>query len=382
MAGGCLIDMHGDLADQVISLIPSNRRRDVIWFDPAGDRVPPLNPLYFRDPEELSLAQESLTMILRAFSGDAWGNETPWVIRNAINAVCNHFNEPTPVHVFRFLVDDEFRNGILDITKNPFLKLFQKQYEQLRATEQMAKFSPAVNKEGKLMHPALVPVIGQPDSLDFLEIMNKKRIVICRFSKGRLGEDAAEIYASLVSSIISISALKRERQDVRPPFLFMVDEAGSAAHGGRFASLLEESRKYGISLVLGFQGMYQLPFAHAVSANCSTKIIYNSSGEEAEATVKDWLWSDEIQFLAAENITALPRYAFYCRTFQGDTPVVKRVSACQSVKRRYVEIKHAKTYQRCLECHPASLKEESLQRYSREKTKVMHGILNLLNEPN
>jgi type IV secretory pathway TraG/TraD family ATPase VirD4 len=376
--GACLIDMHGDLADQTLSLIPSGRRRDVIWFDPSAHRVPPLNPLHFRDPDELQLAQESLAMILKAFAGDAWGNETPWVIRNSIIAVCQHSKDPTPVHVFRFLVDDEFRNEVLEATDNPFLKLFQKQYEQLRATEQMAKFSPAINKEGKLMHPALVPVIGQKDSLDFLDIMNRRKIVICRFSKGRLGEDAAEIYASLVSSMISIAALKRESQPVRPPFLFMVDEAGSAAHGGRFASLLEESRKYGISLVLGFQGMYQLPFADAVSTNCSTKIIYNSSGIEAEATTKDWIWSDQFEYLAPENITALPRYTFYCRTFKDNQPVVKKVAAFQSVKRRYRFIDHAKRYQRCLECHPESLKEESLLRYSKDKQHVMRGILKLL----
>lgn len=239
--GGCLLDLHGDLADQAIALIPLERRRDVIWFDPSADFVPPFNPLAIKDKNLLELAKESLSMILKAFAGDAWGNETPWVIRNAITAVCEYFPNPTPVHVFRFLVEDGFRNMILDASENPFLKLFQKQYEQLRATEQMSKFSPAVNKEGKLMHPAILPVIGSTDSLDFLEIMNSKKIVICRFSKGKLGEDAAQILASLVASMISIAGLQREDQKERPAFLFLVDEAGSAAHSGRFASLLEES---------------------------------------------------------------------------------------------------------------------------------------------
>jgi hypothetical protein len=378
--GGCLIDMHGDLADEVLSLIPRNRRRDVIWFDPSADRIPPLNPLHFKEEGDLLLSQESLIMILKTFAGEAWGNETPWVLRNAITAVCQHVTNPSPVHVFRFLVDDAFRNGILDSSGDPFLKLFQRQYEQLQAKEQMAKFSPAINKEGKLMHPMLIPVIGQHDSLNFLDIMNTRKIVICRFSKGRLGEDAAQIYASLVSSMISIAGLKREYQADRPGFMFLVDEAGSAAHNGRFASILEESRKYGISLVLGFQGMYQLPFARAVSTNCSTKIIFNSSGHEAEETAKDWKWVNMNEYLAPENITALPRYTFYCRTLKDNKPDVNRVTAFAAVKRRYEVVPHAKTYQRSLECHPASLKEESLQRFSRDRRTVMDGILKLLNQ--
>jgi hypothetical protein len=212
--------------------------------------------------------------------------------------------------------------------------------------------------------------------------MNTGKIIIGNFAKGRIGEDAAQILASLFASSISIAGLKREKQKIRRPFLFLVDEAGSAAHSGRFASILEESRKYGISLVLGFQGMYQLYFSQAVKNNCSTKIVYNSSGEEAKAIADDWLFFDRFSgdYLDARDITALPRYQCYCRTFEGNAPVVSKVKAFASVKRRYQTIRHAKTYQRCLECHIDSLKEESLRRYSRDKKQVMAGIVKLLDK--
>jgi hypothetical protein len=246
----------------------------------------------------------------------------------------------------------------------------------------MAKFSPAINKEGKLMHPNILPIIGQPDSIDLLAAMNTGKIIICNFSKGRIGEDAAQILASLFVSCISIAGLKREKQTFRRKFRVIVDEAGSAAHSGRFASILEESRKYGISLILGYQGLYQLYFSQAVKNNCATKIIYNSSGEEAKATADDWLYFDRFkgEYLDARDITRLARYEFYCRRFVDNEPDVIKVKASPSPERRYKEIKHAKTYQRCLECHADSLKEESLQRYSRAKIQVMRGILNLLNE--
>jgi hypothetical protein len=31
----------------------------------------------------------------------------------------------------------------------------------------MSKFSPPINKVGKLLRPSIIPIIGQPKSLDF-----------------------------------------------------------------------------------------------------------------------------------------------------------------------------------------------------------------------
>jgi hypothetical protein len=177
------------------------------------------------------------------------------VIINAIDAVCEYFDHPTPVHVFRFMAHDKFREKILAATENPLLQMFKEQYdEKLRDSEQMSKFSPPINKVGKLLRPSIIPIIGQPKSLDFLDIMNTKKIVVCRFSKGRLGEEIAQILGSLIVSMVSISALKREKQRARPPFMLVADEVHNFVPGGRFGTLLAESRKYGITLVLASQG--------------------------------------------------------------------------------------------------------------------------------
>jgi len=70
--------------------------------------------------------------------------------------------------------------------------------------------------------------------------------------------------------------------------MVMVDETHNFTHGGRFSTLLAEGRKYGVSLVSGTQGMYQLPFAKDLLANCPTQIIFNASGEDALLMAKNW----------------------------------------------------------------------------------------------
>jgi len=365
--GGLFIDPHGDTADAIARLIPKNRMRDFIWIDPDATHVPGINIFDFKDTADKELGVESFQTMMKALAGTAWGDETARVLINAADAVVEKFPRPTAIPVFRFMADDEFRKSILKETADPCLKLFKQQYDdKLRPTEQMSKFSPPINKVGKLMRPSILPIIGQPKSLDFLEIMNKSRIVVCRFSKGRLGEEIAQMLGSLVVSMVSISALKREKQRKRPPFMLVADEVHNFVHGGRFGTLLAESRKYGISLVLATQGMYQLPFAKDVFSNCPTQIAFNVSGEDAEAIAKNWRYVEYPNELRPEHITALPRYSFYCRTFVNDEPTVVRLRGFPTAVRRGDE------------ANPTKLIKQSLMRWGKSRKDVTENIKKFL----
>lgn len=359
--GGLFIDPHGDAADTIASLIPKSRARDFVWFDPDAPYVPPFNPLHFSTPAELELGKESLFTTLKSLAGTAWGDESARVIINAIDAVCEAFPRPTPVHVFRFMADDQFREKLLRKSASPFLKMFSQQYdEKLRDSEQMSKFSPPLNKVAKLLRPSILPIIGQPNSLDWLDIMNKKRIIVCRLSKGRLGEEIAQILGSLIISMVSIAALKRERQRSRPHFMVVVDETHNFTHGGRFGTLLAEGRKYGVSLVSGTQGMYQLTFAKDLLANCPTQIIFNASGEDAKLMATNWG-----QDCAAE-ITDLPRYMFKVRSFENNQPIVRTVECDAPITRRGDE------------ANPTKLIKASLQRWGTKRKEVEERIMKFL----
>jgi len=364
--GGAFFDPHGDAADRLPLLIPKNRWNDLVWYDPDANAVPGFNPLYFTDPEELELAKETCLTILKALAGSetAWGNATPYNIRNDLDAVTEseRVSIPTLVHVFRFLVDIEYRTKLLGLSKDPFVKLFKEQIEANRETP--ALFAPAVNKLAKLMRPNIINAIGNPHPLPLLDCMNQNKILICRFSKGRLGEETAQILYSLVVSMLSIAALKREKQATRPPFMIVADEAQNAIHGGRFGTLLAEARKYGISLVTAFQGYYQVPFKDDVLTNSATQIVFNPSGEDAETMARNW--NDE--HVIPPNITQLPRYQFYCRTFNTHNgPIVKLVDAPPTIR----VAKSDRTFRKIL--------RKSLESYSTPRAEVMKSVHKFLN---
>ena len=317
--GGAFFDPHGDSARKLPLMVSQSRRRDIIYCDPDGD-CPQFNPLYFIDLELLEQAKESCITVLKSLSGSdtAWGNLTPYNVRNGLDVLTELESLCTLVHLMHFLASEKYRKRLLRKTADPFVKL----YAELDLDQDA--FTAAINKVAKLMRPNILSVIGWPESLDLLECMNSGKIFIFRLSKGALGEETAQILYSLIISMFSIAALKRESQAVRPPFLIVADEAQNATAGGRMGVLLAEARKYGISLCIAQQGLYQTPLRDDILTNAATQIVFNASGDDAETMAKNWNEENTHAF----DITDLPRYRFFARTFNNsNNPNVKQVDA-------------------------------------------------------
>ena len=140
--------------------------------------------------------------------------------------------------------------------------------------------------------------------------------------------------------------------------MLIADEVHNFVHGGRFGTLLAESRKYGITLVLASQGMYQIPFAADVFSNCPTQITFNVSGEDAKAIEENW----NEQYVTAQAITGLPRYMFFCRTFGENGPTAKRVIGYPNIEKSGDE------------ANPTKLIKASLQRYGTKRKDIIEKI--------
>ncbi len=326
--GGAFFDPHGDSARVLPLLVPKSRRDDVIYCDPDEDACPQFNPLYFVDPELLEQAIETCLTILKALSGSdaAWGNLTPYNVRNGLDSITEFEKLATLVHLMRWLANEKYRGKLLRKTDKPFVKL----YRDIELEQDV--YTAAINKVAKLMRPNVLSLIGWPESLDLLECMNNGKIFIFRLSKGALGEETAQILYSLILSLFSIAALKREAQSERPPFLIAADEAQNAQHGGRMNVLLAEARKYGLSTLTAFQQFHQVSFMHDILANAGTQIVFNPSGEDARVMADNW----NNEKVVASQITDLPRYQFYVRTFNEDNnPEVKLVESLPALKPRF-----------------------------------------------
>ncbi|QQS19839.1 hypothetical protein IPL85_06310 [Candidatus Saccharibacteria bacterium] len=87
--------------------------------------------------------------------------------------------------------------------------------------------------------------------INFDEILDGK-ILICSFSKGRLGEDTSMLFGVTILAKLQLAALKRaeKKQADRKAFYLYVDEFQNFATLS-FTQMLSEARKYKVFLTDG-----------------------------------------------------------------------------------------------------------------------------------
>jgi hypothetical protein len=104
--------------------------------------------------------------------------------------------------------------------------------------------------------------------------------------------------------------------------------------------------------------MHQFPFAKDVFSDCPTQIDFNVSGQDAEAISKNWRWIEYPNEISPEDITALPRYTFYCQTFVDDEPKMVRLRSYPTIEKTGDE------------ANPTKLIKQSLMRWGTKRRRA------------
>ncbi|HEV3219577.1 MAG TPA: TraM recognition domain-containing protein [Candidatus Acidoferrales bacterium] len=333
--GILFIDPHGDAIDKILTYIPRSRIRDVIYIDPLAKKVPGLNMFAYDKDEDKERAVQSFLTMAKSISGDSWGPETERVLNAAADAVVKNYPNPTVLPIHLFLMRASFRKRMLEQSDDPLLRDFLTQYDtDLRPSERMSKFSPAVNKTDKFLRPHIRTIVGQQDSIDFRDAMDTQKIILARLPKGHLGSITASLIGSIIVSHMSIAALQRKAN--RSPFVVFIDEVHNFTHGIDLPTVLAETRKYGITLFLATQNLDQLPYRGAVFGNCSNIITYRMGGADSEIIAKELGDTDR-----ARTIVALSDRMFYASLLQDGTPEIgEQVKALPPLKREGNEVNY------------------------------------------
>jgi hypothetical protein len=148
--------------------------------------------------------------------------------------------------------------------------------------------APIQNKVNRFLASSTIRnILGQRKStIDIEDAMNNGKILLMNLSKGKIGEDNADLLGALLVSRIQFFALQRAKipSDQRRPFYLYVDEFQNFATGS-FESILSESRKYGLGLYLTHQYTAQLPeeLLKAVLGNVGTIAAFSLGTPDAKA---------------------------------------------------------------------------------------------------
>lgn len=194
-AGVGIIDPHGDLAEDIIDRIPSNRSDDVVYFNPSDLEYPiAWNLVDTIDPDDRPTTADFLVEACKDLFGASWGPRLQFILYHALRA-CLDAKNTTLIDVYRMLTDEEHRTRIVSQSQDPLTRDFWfGEFAGWPAHYRLEAVGSIRNKLGRFLgNPAVRNIVGQVTgklSLDF--IINNKRIFIANLAKGTLGPDQAQ----------------------------------------------------------------------------------------------------------------------------------------------------------------------------------------------
>ena len=288
-----LIDPHGDLAETLLHYIPPVRTDHLCYFNPGDLEFPVgLNLLADVPRDRRHLVTSGIVTAFKGIWSDSWGPRLEYILHNAVSALLDCQNA-TLLGVNRLLTDVKYRAQVVGQVKDPFIRAFwAEEYAGYDQRFQREAIAPIQNKLGQfVLNPVIRNILGQVKakvSIPF--IMAKGRLLVANLSKGRLGEDKANLLGSLLVTQFQLSAMARANQPEaeRPDFYLVIDEFQNFSTDV-FASILAEARKYRLSLILSHQYIDQLslPIRQAVFGNVGTLIAFRIGYADAEVVEKE-----------------------------------------------------------------------------------------------
>lgn len=327
-----LIDPHGDLALEVLRYIPQKRLDDVVFINPSDISHPVgINLLELPsglNSDELEMAKDLVTEAIvsifrKVFSDDgSGGHRIEYILRNVIHTA---FYVPG-ANLFtlnKLLSNDPYRASIVSTIEDSSLKDFwYGEFNKAGSYQRVKMIAGVTAKLGRFQRSVVARRIleQKKSTIDFEEIINKRKILICNFSKGAIGEDTSSLLGMVVLAKLQLAAWHRslKPQNSRRPFYLYVDEFQSfASH--TLTQLVSESRKYGICLTLAEQTMAN---QNASDANILLANIGNIACFRLTATSD----TDKLLHMFAPDLTArdfsdLTSYCFFMKQIDVSRPL-------------------------------------------------------------
>lgn len=305
--GVAFIDPHGNDIEDVLASIPEERKKDVIYFDPAHTERPMgLNMLeYDRSrPEMKTFVVDEVYGIFRKLYADvpeAFGPMFEQYYRNAVQLVVEDPDSgSTFVEIPRVFADSQFRSLKLSRCQNPIIVQFwRKIAEQAQGDPSLENVAPYITSKFDvfLTNDIMRPIVSQEKSaFNFREIMDGKKIFLANLSKGRLGDrNTALLGLILVSKFLQaafsrVDTLAGQARGELPVFYLYIDEFQNFATPS-IATILSEARKYKLSLTIAHQFIAQLEedIRDAVIGNVGTKAAFRIGTSDAEFLEKQFM---------------------------------------------------------------------------------------------
>ncbi len=363
-----VFDPHGDLATWTLDAVPRSRLDDVIYLN-FGDEeyAPSLN--FVSDSVPLEARPRLASALVSAFRhlwSQSWGPRLEHVLYHSLRVLIDCQNTSL-IALPRLLTDDVYRAWAVRQCRDPFIRAFwEREYEAWDKRFRTEAIAPVLNKLGQLAaFPPVRHSLGQVKmKVNLRAVLDEGKILVVNLDKGKLGEDAARLLGALLTASIAAVAMERGSMPIseRKPFTLILDEA----HGflsDAMATVLSESRKFGIQLLMAHQFLGQLSplMREAVLGNAGSIFTFRVSGEDAEVMAANYGHS-----MAPGLFAELPTFTVLVRPAEGTMQPI-RVSVVPLILVAKGHRGSSMTRSRQRFCSPRLQVERKLRRWSGQK---------------
>jgi len=312
-AGCAFFDPHGDDTLQLLSLVPPERQKDVVLYDPSDFDFPiGFNPLHNVPPQRRPFVASAVVDCFRAIWGHSWGPQVEMFVYAGVAALLD-MPDGTLMGLKFLLTSRTYRMRVLSHVQDPAIRDFwETDFEtHMPEREQRERTLSTLNKIGALIaDPAIRNSIGQSKTaIDFRDILDRRQIFIARLPQGELGIEKSSLIGALLLSNFHLTALQRKD---RTPFHLYLDEFH---HYGNdtVIQMLSGIRKFGISMTIARQYLDALSpgMKSALLGTIGTMLAFRTGVLDAETLSPEFALNRDDTPLAA-----LPAFRAYARTDQ------------------------------------------------------------------
>jgi len=327
--GICLIDPHGDLAEDMLAYIPKERAKDVIYFE-AWDEERPMG-LNLYEIDNLDQADRTVNdateIFLKMFWPEIfWPRIQEYFKYGSLTLLEDFEDRPTLLDVTRLFTDDSFREFKLKKVTNAVVRnWWEKTYNAMWDREKQEIIPYFSSKFVSFNTNRLIRnIIWQTKSaFQFDDVMNNQKILLINLSKGKIWEMNAQLLGMIIVSKVYNSAMARATipEKDRKDFYLYVDEFQNFV-SWTFADILSEARKYRLGLIMAHQYIAQLDPAKwlwdswgwksdvkaAVFGNVGTMLSFKVGAPDAEFLEKEYS-----PVLSGQDIVWIANYKSYIK---------------------------------------------------------------------
>lgn len=358
---GCLVlDGKGDLAEEVLRLVPERRWGGVIVLDPGREGpVPGLRVFGSGDPE---LAGDLVLGMFRSIFIDSWGVRSDKWLRAALVTLA-YDRKATLADLPFLFASDSYRHRAAGRLHDPLLKAVWAEFEALSPEARAQQLGSPLGKVNELIGRRVVrSVLAQPEpKWDMREVLRRGQVVIVSLSPGVIGSPASRLLAALVIHELfqAVQARAQVPTAKRWPFNVYVDEPRVFTDVPMpLDSLFELARGLGVGLTLSAQSITQLPgdLARSALTNAATLIAFRQNHDDAK------LLARELPGVTPEELQALGRFEIAARIGLGPGDVSRPVTGRTLPPAEPIS-------------DPEAVRRESAARYGRDPGDIDRGLL-------